>query len=69
MVLGRRNWLFADAVKGAKASATLYSSGADRARQRTLTPCVLRRLFAQLPAAQCVADFEALLPWTITRDN
>jgi hypothetical protein len=29
----------------------------------------LRRLFAELPAAQSVADFEALLPWNITLTN
>jgi transposase len=61
--LGRRNWLFADTVKGAKASASLYSL-VQTARANELEPyAYLRRLFAQLPAAQCVADFEALLPF------
>ena len=64
--LGRRNWLFADTVKGAKASASLYSL-VQTARANELEPYVyLRRLFEQLPAAQSVADFEALLPWNIT---
>ncbi|MGO9595970.1 MAG: IS66 family transposase [Steroidobacteraceae bacterium] len=64
--LGRRNWLFADTVKGAKASASLYSL-VQTARANELEPyAYLRRLFEQLPAAQSVADFEALLPWNNT---
>jgi len=60
--LGRRDWLFADTVNGAKASASLYSL-VQTARANELEPyAYLCRLFAQLPAAQCVADFEALLP-------
>lgn len=67
--LGRRNWLFADTVKGAKASASLYSL-VQTARANELEPyAYLRRLFDQLAAAQCVADFETLLPWNITRTN
>jgi transposase len=62
----RRNWLFADTVKGAKASASLYSL-VQTARANELEPyAYLRRLFQPLPAAQNVADFEALLPWNIT---
>jgi transposase len=64
--LGRRNWLFADTVKGAKASASLYSL-VQSARANKLEPyAYLRRLFAELPAAQSVADFEALLPFGST---
>jgi len=67
--LGRRNWLFADTVKGAKASASLYSL-VQTARANELEPyAYLRRLFAELPAAQSVADFEALLPWNIKPAN
>jgi transposase len=67
--LGRRNWLFSDTVNGAKASASLYSL-VQTARANDLEPyAYLRRLFTELPAAQSVADFEALLPWNIKRDN
>jgi hypothetical protein len=60
----RRNWLFADTVKGAKASATLYSL-VSTARANGLEPyAYLRRLFAELPKAKTVEDFEALLPFT-----
>jgi transposase len=63
--LGRRNWLFADTVNGAKASANLYSL-VQTARANDLEPyAYLRRLFTELPAAQTVDDIEALLPWNI----
>jgi hypothetical protein len=63
--VGRRNWLFADTVAGANASANLYS---------LLQTCqvnsidgyrYLRALFVALPKAQTVEDFAALLPWRI----
>ena len=62
-VVGRRNWLFADTVAGANASANLYSllqtclaNGIDGYRY-------LRSLLVELPRAKTVEDFEALLPW------
>jgi transposase len=61
--LGRRNWLFADTVNGAKASATLYSL-VETAKGNGLEPyAYLRRLFERLPTATTVSDFEALLPF------
>ena len=63
--LGRRNWLFADTVKGAKSSATLYSL-VSTARANGLEPyAYLRRLFAELPKAKTVEDFESLLPFHV----
>lgn len=63
--VGRRNWLFADTVQGANASANLYSllqtcgvNGIDGYRY-------LRALFAALPNAQTADDYAALLPWNI----
>jgi transposase len=64
--LGRRNWLFADTIKGAKASAALYSI-VSTARANGLEPyAYLRRLFAELPKAKTVEDFEAMLPFNTT---
>lgn len=64
--LGRRNWLFADTVKGAKASAALYSI-VSTARANGLEPyAYLRQLFAELPKAKTVEDFEAMLPFNTT---
>lgn len=61
--VGRRNWLFADTVAGAQASANLYSllqtcvvNGIDAWRY-------LRALLVALPAARTVDDYAALLPW------
>jgi transposase len=65
-VVGRRNWLFADTVAGANASANLYSllqtckaNGIDGYRYLTA-------LLVELPKARTVEDFEALLPWRLT---
>jgi hypothetical protein len=61
----RRNWLFADTISGAKASAHLYSL-VQTARANELEPyAYLRRLFTGLPAAQTVEQIEALLPWKL----
>jgi transposase len=61
--LGRRNWLFADTVNGAKASATLYSL-VETAKANGREPyAYLKQLFEKLPLAKSVADFEALLPF------
>jgi transposase len=64
-VVGRRNWLFADTVGGANASANLYTllqtcvaNGVDGYRY-------LRALLVELPKAKTVEDFEALLPWRL----
>jgi transposase len=64
-VVGRRNWLFADTVGGANASANLYSllqtcvaNGIDGYRY-------LSALLVALPKAKTVEDYEALLPWRL----
>jgi transposase len=64
-VVGRRNWLFADTVAGAHASANLHSllqtclaNGIDGYRY-------LRALLVELPKAKTVEDYEALLPWRL----
>lgn len=66
--VGRRNWLFADTVAGANASANLYSllqtcvvNGIDGYRY-------LRALLVALPKAKTVDDYAALLPWRIDLD-
>jgi len=63
--VGRRNWLFADTVAGANASANLYSllqtcqvNGIDGYRY-------LRALFVALPKARTADDYAQLLPWRI----
>ena len=65
-VVGRRNWLFADTVAGAHASANLYSI-IETCKANSIDPyAYLVSLFRKLPAAQTVDDFERLLPWRLT---
>jgi len=62
-VIGRKNWLFCDTQAGAQASANLYSL-IETAKANGLEPhAYLARVFADLPAAQTVADIEKLLPF------
>lgn len=65
--VGRRNWLFADTVDGAHASANLYSllqtcqvNGIDSWRY-------LRALLVALPQAKTVEDYAVLLPWRLAQ--
>ena len=64
-VIGRRNWLFADTVSGANASANLYSLLQTCAANGVDGYGYLRALLVALPTAQTVDDYEALLPWSI----
>lgn len=60
--VGRKNWLFADTVRGAQASANLYSL-VETARAGGLEPwAYLEQVFQMLPAARTLEDVEALLP-------
>ena len=64
-VIGRKNWLFSQSVKGVKASANLYSL-IETAKANGLEPyAYLRILFTQLPKATTVDDIEKLLPGNI----
>jgi len=68
-VLGRKNWLFSDSVKGVNASANLYSL-IETAKANGLEPYVyLRYLFTELPKAQTVDAIEALLPGNLEKDQ
>lgn len=62
-VVGRRNWLFADTVAGANASANLYSLLQTCLANRIDGYRYLTTLLVELPKARTVEDFEALLPW------
>ena len=63
-VMGRKAWLFSDTPAGAEASAKLYSL-IETAKANGIEPySYLKRVFAELPRAETLADFEALLPWS-----
>src|SRR5476651_220661 len=62
-VIGRKNWLFSDTPKGARASAQLYSL-VETAKANDQEPYAwLRHALERLPLATSVEDYEALLPW------
>ena len=64
-VIGRKAWLFCRSVRGAKASANIYSL-IETARANGHEPYTwLRHVFNELPKADCVDDIEALLPYNI----
>ena len=63
--VGRRNWLFADTPRGARASATVYSL-IETAKANGLEPYdYLRHVLQHIGAADTVEKFEALLPWNV----
>jgi transposase len=66
-VIGRKNWLFANTPRGAKASAIIYSV-IETAKENGLNPFqYLTYLFEQLPQLPDPKDSEALdrlLPWS-----
>jgi transposase len=68
-VLGRKNWLFSDSVRGVKASGNLYSL-IETAKANGLEPyAYLRHLFTELPKAESVEAIEALLPGNLAKDQ
>ena len=67
-VIGRKNWLFANTPRGAKASATIYSM-VETAKENGLNPlCYLTYLFEQLPNINLKDPnaLDRLLPWSET---
>jgi transposase len=62
-VVGRKGWLFSDTVKGAVASANLYSL-VETCKANGIEPhAYLTVLFERLPHLKTVEDYEGLLPW------
>ena len=66
-VVGRKNWLFAQSVEGAKASALFYSL-IETAKVNHLDPYkYLRFLFEQYPLAKKPEDLFWLLPTNVNK--
>jgi len=62
-VIGRKNFLFADSVAGAKASASLYGL-IESAKANHINPYrYLKLVFTELPKAKSLEDIEALMPF------
>ena len=65
--VGRRNWLFSDTPRGARASATCYSL-IETAKANGLEPYdYLHRVLQHITAADTVEKLEALLPWNMKK--
>jgi len=63
--VGRRNWLFSDTARGAKASATCYSL-IETAKANGLEPSeYVHYVLQHIANAKTVEDVEALLPWNM----
>ena len=62
-VIGRKNWLFSDTVKGAESSMVLYSV-LETAKANGLEPWkYLTKLFTELPLCRAEEEIEQLLPF------
>jgi len=68
-VIGRNNWLFSDTVKGAKASANLYSLIETVKDHGLESYRYLCHIFKELPNAQSLESIEMLLPWNVDKEN
>jgi transposase len=68
-VIGRNNWLFSDTVRGAEASARLYSLILTAKANGHEPYRYLRHVFKELPAATSLQDIEALLPFNIDAER
>ncbi|MCW7551678.1 IS66 family transposase [Endozoicomonas gorgoniicola] len=68
-VIGRKNWLFAQCVDGAKASAVLYSL-IETAKANGLEPYAwFRYVLSKLPQLSKGSSVEHLLPMKLTQDD
>jgi len=68
-VCGRKNWLFANSVGGANASARLFSL-IETAKANGLNPFTyFTQIFKELPTCKVLADYEALLPWNFKKGD
>jgi transposase len=67
-VVGRKNWLFADTVAGARASANLYGLIETAKANRIEPGRYLTHLFTVLPNVTAPEQLEALLPQNIDLD-
>ena len=66
-VIGRKNWLHSNSVKGAYASAAIYSI-IETAKANNIEPYgYLKYIIDRLPLVDTVEQFEELLPWNVEK--
>jgi len=67
-VIGRKNWLHSCSVKGAHASAAIYSV-IETAKANGLDPYgYLKFIIEELPVVESVEQIDALLPWNVNNE-
>jgi transposase len=65
LAVGRRNWMFADTPRGARASAYCYSL-IETAKANGVKPqAYLEYVLARIGSANSEEKLEALLPWNV----
>ncbi|KPU83194.1 hypothetical protein JI57_02125 [Psychromonas sp. PRT-SC03] len=68
-VIGRKNWLHSCSVKGAHASAAIYSI-IETAKANGLDPYgYLKFIIEKLPLVESLEQIETLLPWNIKNEQ
>jgi transposase len=68
VIIGRKNWLFSNTLKGARASAVIYSI-VETAKANGLNPYYYLRHLFERPPNMDLTDIDAidrLLPWSTT---
>jgi len=68
-VIGRKNWMFSDTLRGAHSSATMYSLIQTAEVNGLNVYWYLRYLFTLLPYAETQDDLRALLPMYVTKEQ
>lgn len=64
---GRKNWLFANSVEGAKAAANIFSL-IETCKAHSINPYDwLRAVLATIPYCETVEDYEALMPFNLIK--
>jgi hypothetical protein len=67
--LGRKAWMFSDTVKGANASAALYSLVISSRANGVEPYDYLTHIFSELPKATSADEIESLLPWNFSTNH
>lgn len=69
VVIGRKNWLFADSMNGAHANAIMYSL-VQTAKANGIDPFgYLKYVIETMPKLRTASDVQSLLPWNMPRPS
>jgi transposase len=69
VVIGRKNWLFADSMEGMHANAVMYSL-VQTAKANGINPFdYLKYVIETMPLLRTAREVESLLPWNMPRAN